>query len=262
MRPGTSGALLASLASVALSPAPRAAVSLAERSSPRITSRARLLIAIGDGPPQPLTLGLYGELAPASVALFEGLCAGTLASTLGSKDLTYAGSSVSRIERDKLILGGSLSGGSTRALDREIDGTGYVRTELVNRADAYANADANGLSHDRAGLLSMRRGGGAFEFGLTPAANTALDATRIVIGEVSEGGEGGEVGEGDAGGAGGAGGGGLRLVAALNAMPARQPSVASELGGVAALYGLRGGLGFGFAGLLGQVRSKYGSHRK
>ena len=98
-----SAALFASLASVAL---PRAAVFLAECSSPLITSRTRLLIAIGDAPPQPLTLGLYGEAAPASVALFEGLCAGTLASTLGNKDLSYAGSSVSRIERDKLITGG------------------------------------------------------------------------------------------------------------------------------------------------------------
>ena len=108
-------------------------------------------------------------------------------------------------------------------------------------------------------------------------------ATRIVIGEVSEG-------EGE---------GGLRLVAALNAVPARLPSAASEIGltltstltltltlttdpspnpnpnpnphhspltltltlskaseigGVASLYGLRLGLGFGFAGLLGQAR--------
>ena len=104
--PTSSAALFASLASVAPPTAPRAAVCLAERSSPLITSRARLLIAIGDAPPEPLTLGLYGEAAPASVALFEGLCAGTLASTLGNKDLTYAGSSVSRIERDKLITGG------------------------------------------------------------------------------------------------------------------------------------------------------------
>ena len=106
MRPTASGALLASLASVALPTAPRAAVFLAERSSPQITSRARLFIAIGDAPPQPLTVDLYGEAAPASVKLFENLCAGTLASTLGNKDLTYAGSSVSRIQRDKLITGG------------------------------------------------------------------------------------------------------------------------------------------------------------
>ena len=86
---------------------------------------------------------------------------------------------------------------------------------MVDRASAYTNDDANTLSHDRAGLLSMRRGGGSFEFGLTPAPNPALDATRLVIGEVSE-----DEGEGE---------GGLRLVAALNAVPVRLPSPASEL---------------------------------
>ena len=111
MRRAATRALIASLASVAL-PTPARAIA-----SPQITSRARLTFAIGDAPPQPLTVGLYGDLAPASVALFEGLCAGTLTDTLGSKDLTYAGSSVSRIQRDKFILGGSLSGGSTRTAD-------------------------------------------------------------------------------------------------------------------------------------------------
>ena len=129
---------------------------------------------------------------------------------------------------------GSLSGGSTRSVDRAIDATGYVRSEMVDRARAYTNDDANTLSHDRAGLLSMRRGGGSFEFGLTPAPNPALDATRLVIGEVSDD-EGEREGEGREGG--------LRLVAALNAVPVRLPSPASELGGVASLYGLRLRLG-------------------
>lgn len=31
---------------------------------------------------------------------------------------------------------GSLAGGSTRSVDREIDATGYVRSEMVERADA------------------------------------------------------------------------------------------------------------------------------
>jgi len=198
---------------------------------PPVTSRARLTIAIGDSQARPLTLGLFGEAAPRSVALFEGLCAGTLG------DLTYTGSSVSRIERDQLILGGSLAGGSTRTVDREIDSTGFVRSTMVNRADAFTNSETNRLSHDRAGLLSMRRGGGAFEFTLTPAPNPALDATRIVIGEA--------LSEED-------GGAGLALIAALNELPTRQPSALSALGGVAGLYGLRLGLGFGFAGLVGQ----------
>jgi len=75
----------------------------------------------------------------------------------------------------------SLSGGSTRSVDREIDATGYVRSEMVDRASAYTNDDANTLSHDRAGLLSMRRGGGSFEFGLTPAPNPVLDLARVRV---------------------------------------------------------------------------------
>mmetsp|Transcript_14098 Transcript_14098/g.23402 ORF Transcript_14098/g.23402 Transcript_14098/m.23402 type:complete len:269 (+) Transcript_14098:65-871(+) len=199
--------------------------------SVQITSQAILSIAVGNALPQPLTVGLYGTLAPQSVALFEGLCDGTLGT-----DLKYAGSFVSRIEQNKLILGGSLAGGSTLAISREIDKTGYVRSEIVNRAADFWNDDANTLSHDRAGLLSMRKGGGSFEFGLTPAANPALDATRIVIGEVlaDENGD------------------NLRLIAALNDLPTRQPSAMSELGGLVSLYGLRLGLGFGFGGLIGQ----------
>ena len=189
------------------------------------------LASIGNLPPQPLTVGLYGDSAPKSVALFESLCAGTL-----SSGLTYAGSSVSRIERDKLILAGGLAGGSTRVVDRKIDRTGYVRSEMVNRADEFVNDDANALSHDRAGLVSMQRGGGAFEFVLTPAANPSLDATRIVIGEAL-----GDDRESN-----------LRLIAALNDLPTRKPSAMTELGGVASLYGLRLGFGFGLAGLVGQ----------
>jgi len=223
-------ALLASLATL---PAPPAhAVTAAEAARPAITSRARLDIKIGDARPRPLTVGLYGEAAPSSVSLFESLVAGNL----DGGGLTYSGSSVSRIERDRLIIAGSLAGGSTRAVEREIDRTGFVRSETVSRAEKFTNRDSNTLSHDRAGLLSMRRGGGEFEFALTPAANSALDATRLVIGET--------LGDDD--------GENLRLIAELNELSVRQPSAVSELGGVAALYGLRLGLGFGFAGLVGQ----------
>ena len=228
--PAHASALLASLATL---PAPPAhAVTAAEAARPAITSRARLDIKIGDARPRPLTVGLYGEAAPSSVSLFESLVAGNL----DGGGLTYSGSSVSRIERDRLIIAGSLAGGSTRAVEREIDRTGFVRSETVSRAEKFTNRDSNTLSHDRAGLLSMRRGGGAFEFALTPAANSALDATRLVIGET--------LGDDD--------GENLRLIAELNELSVRQPSAVSELGGVAALYGLRLGLGFGFAGLVGQ----------
>ena len=42
----------------------------------------------------------------------------------------------------------------------------------------------NGVAHDAAGLLSVRRGGGSFEFTLTPRPNARLDAENLVIGQV------------------------------------------------------------------------------
>jgi peptidyl-prolyl cis-trans isomerase B (cyclophilin B) len=202
---------------------------LASLTPPQITSRARLDIAIGDVPPRPLLLGLYGDAAPKSVKLFECLCSGTL----NVPGLQYTGSAISHIERGRIIIGGSPSGGTTRTAERSLDSTGYVRTEMLNRADAFRNDDTNALSHDRAGLLSMRKGGGAFEFGLTPAPNLMLDENRLVVGEA--------IGEES-----------MWLIAELNEVPTRQPSALSELGGVASLYGLRLGLGLGFAGLIGQ----------
>ena len=72
----------------------------------------------------------------------------------------------------------------------------------------------------------MRRGGGAFEFALTPAANSALDATRLVIGETL----GNDNGEN------------LRRIAELNERASCRcgPAVGCgrACGGVAALYGL------------------------
>ena len=77
-----------------------------------------------------------------------------------------------------------LSAGSSQFIDKEIDNTGYVRSTLVNRAESFTNTDKNSLSHDGPGVLSMRRGGGAFEFSLTSRAAPALDSSWIVIGQV------------------------------------------------------------------------------
>ena len=173
---------------------------------PRITGRAAIGITIGNAEPRTLTIGLFGDAAPKSVALFESLCRGS-----NPDGLTYRDSTGTRVEKDRAIVLGHLSSGSAQRIDREIDATGYVRSTLVNLADAYTNDDANELSHDRAGLVSMRRGGGEFEFVLTPAANPALDASRVVVGEVIAGAD---------------------VLAALNAVPARKPSSENEVGGL------------------------------
>ena len=132
----------------------------------QVTSKARLSLAVGDAPIRSLNVGLYGGDAPQSVKLFEDMCSGKL-----GQGLTYSGSTISYIERGKLMLGGTPPGGTGQAVEREIDKTGYVRSKMINRADEYVNADSNALSHDRAGLLSMRRGGGGHANCSNPCSN-------------------------------------------------------------------------------------------
>ena len=154
-----------------------------------------------------MDIGLYGEAAPESTALFMGLCgSGTLPA-----ELRYRSSSCTRIEQGKAIVCGRLSAGSAARIDREIDGTGYVRSSLVSLADQYTTSDANALTHDRAGLVSMKKGGGQFEFVLTPKANPELDASNVVIGEILAG---------------------TDVLEALDRVPARRPSKDSEVGGL------------------------------
>lgn len=181
---------------------------------PRITNRATLSILIGtDETPRSVTIGLYGEAAPSSVKLFEGLCTGSLP---GQPTLSYRGSTSPRVEPGKQIVLGKLSAGSAQTIERSIDNTGYVRSELVNLADAFTNSDANQLPHDRGGLVSMKQGGGAFEFSITPAANPSLDECEIVIGEVVAG---------------------LDVVIAMDAVPVRKPSKDNEVGALVGALG-------------------------
>ena len=137
------------------------------------SGRARLSIAIGSAEPEELEIGLY-DSAPASTALFRNLCVGTVP---GEGAISYIGSTASRIEKDRVLILGKLNAGSAQYLDRSIDGTGYVRSELVNRADRWGNSDIASISHDRPGLISMRRGAVAGHRTLRTAREEAI-ATR------------------------------------------------------------------------------------
>jgi hypothetical protein len=49
------------------------------------------------------------------------------------------------------------------------------------------NDDVNPTSHDAAGLVSVRRGGGSFEFALTTRPCRERDRDALVIGQVTRG---------------------------------------------------------------------------
>ena len=190
----------------------------------KITNRVSIDVAIGEATPRNIVLGLFGEQAPQSTKLFENLCTGTAP---GLSGVSYSNSAVYRIERDRILRGGLVAGNARKEVTRVLDDTGYVRTTYSDAAARFANSDSNGLRHDRAGLLSMPRGGGAFDFGLTLGADPSLDRDNLVVGQLLAGGD---------------------VLEALNALPTRQPSKLSELSGLAALWGLRLGVAAGVGG--------------
>jgi len=67
-------------------------------------------------------------------------------------------------------------------------GAGAVQGKFVMRVPPTTPpTESAGLSHDAAGLLSVRRGGGTFDFGITSAPTPEDDADFAVIGRVVEG---------------------------------------------------------------------------
>jgi len=132
-----------------------------------------------------ITIGLFRNAAPTSVDVFARMVEGRLTS-----GLSYASSQVFKVEKDKRIDLGRLAKGAGKTEVRSIDYSGYVRRKYVSTADrGTENSDGNSLRHNAPGLVSMVKGGGSFEFVITPSPtpDPTLDDDHIVIGQVLEG---------------------------------------------------------------------------
>lgn len=169
----------------------------------RVTSKVRLefvqQVSAEESLVLPLTIGLFGNDAPQSVAAFLATARGALSAKckepIGVEDelmargklakkgtykscvavedepVTYAYSQVWSIQRGRRVDAGALQG-----------------KFALREAPITPPAEGAGLAHDAAGLLSVRRGGGVFDFGITTAPGTADDdEVYVVIGRVLEG---------------------------------------------------------------------------
>jgi cyclophilin family peptidyl-prolyl cis-trans isomerase len=167
-----------------------------------ITDRVRLEFVQQVGPETqllfPVTLGLFGKDAPQSVAAFKALCGGDyLAPCEQPADqedaLTQKGKALRR-SIFKACLGSEAEPVSYafsqvwRVLrDRRVD-CGQVQGKFsMRRAPSTPLDESACLLHDAPGLLSVRRGGGDFDFGLTPSAAPEFDKDYVVIGRVIDG---------------------------------------------------------------------------
>jgi len=164
---------------------------------PVITQRVELNVVVqlsgAETTRKRILVGLYGKEAPRACDIFVALANSALEAPCRTDEhedeskqrvarncfdeedtpVTYTGSSVWRILKDERV------------------DFGQVKGKFAERiAPTWPSSDASTvLKHNRAGLLSVPRGGGTFDFGLTLAPQPALDAasSHAVIGEVLEG---------------------------------------------------------------------------
>ena len=146
---------------------------------PTVTDRIGLDISVAGEKAGTIELGLWRSAAPESVDAFVRLAAGRLGDP-DEEPASLERSVAVRVVKDKVVVLGALKnqGGSTVLV------SGQTKPQRVPVRPPVTRDASNGISHDAAGLLSVRRGGGSFEFTLTPRANRELDAEDIVIGQV------------------------------------------------------------------------------
>lgn len=127
-------------------------------------------------------IGLFGEDAPQSVAAFKKVCDGSLRGR-GGRTVGYAGSQAWRI-----LQGERIDLGRVKQIDEINQSPGTPQRQLV-LVEVPENNDANDITHDVAGTVSVKKGGGKFEFIITPNGSSAasLDGENVVIGRVLEG---------------------------------------------------------------------------
>jgi peptidylprolyl isomerase len=149
----------------------------------KVTQKVYLDIKVAGKPQSRVVIGLFGEDAPVSVASFLKVCQGTLRGR-GGRTVSYAYSQAWRIVKDVRV-----DLGRVKQIDELNQSPGTPQRQIA-LIEVPENRDVNDIAHSVAGAVSVRRGGGAFEFSINPQpaeVGSELDLEDIVIGLVLEG---------------------------------------------------------------------------
>merc|ERR1711865_626191 len=158
-----------------------ALVQLAFAEDPTITHKVFFDIKIGDAEPQRVTMGLYGDVVPKTVANFVQLANGkdengNVGKASTGQDLAFKGSKFHRVIPNFMLQGGDFTRG---------DGRGGESIYGAKFADENFK-----LKHEGPGTLSMANAGpntNGSQFFLTTVKTSWLDGRHVVFGKVVEG---------------------------------------------------------------------------
>lgn len=170
----------------------------ADTSSATVTDRVRLefvqQISAEEQRLFVVNVGLFGADAPNAAEAFKQLAAGTL--NVPCKEMPDDPEVMQRSELARKAAYKTCEGAAATPVGygysqvwrilsgRRVDAGAVQGKFALRQAPKTPIQEAAGLLHDRAGLLSVRRGGGTFDFGLTASATPEYDDDFCVIGRV------------------------------------------------------------------------------
>jgi len=165
---------------------------------PKITQKCELLINIGTSKKkQRIVIGLFGEDAPISTRSFARACEGSVPGPAGAQ-ARYTQASIAAVSKDRRLTFAEFPGGNF-LLERQETTKAAMASDLqkensrVEVRKPLAGPDtetteSNSLKNNVLGRVSMRKGGGSYNFNIAPVADAPwLDRDNLVVGQVIEG---------------------------------------------------------------------------